>query len=410
MENGRGAARPKAGDTGSRAATRPSRFPVRVLLVDDQRIVGEAVRRMLLPHEDIAFHHVVDPTDALEAAGAFYPTVILSDLVMPQMDGLELVRRFRASETTCQVPLIVLSSREEAPTKAEAFRLGANDYLVKLPDPIELIARIRYHAGGYTHLLERDEAYRALETSQQRLHEDLAQAARYVESLLPEPEHSRVQADWRFIPSASLGGDTFGYHWHDEDRFAFYLLDVSGHGVGAALLSVSALNVLRSESLPHTDFADPGQVLSRLGRSFRMEEQSGKYFTIWYGIYDARTRRLAWAGGGHPPALLLPPAGVREPARPLPSTGPMPGILPGLTFETKTVELDPKARLLLFSDGIYEIARPDGTMGDHAEFRAAVDGLDAGAADLLDELLVWAHAQAGETFVDDVSIVALTFP
>lgn len=142
---------------------------ITVLLVDDQIMVGEAVRRMLAPEEDIDFHYCQDAAMAIKMANQISATVILQDLVMPEVDGLTLVRYFRANEATRDVPLIVLSSKEEPKTKAEAFALGANDYLVKLPDRLELIARIRYHSRGYINLLERNEAYNALLESQKKL-------------------------------------------------------------------------------------------------------------------------------------------------------------------------------------------------------------------------------------------------
>ena len=125
--------------------------------------------------------------------------------------------------------MIVLSTKEEATTKAKAFAVGANDYLVKLPDRIELLARIRYHSKGYINLLERNEAYRALAESQQRLADEIDSAAKYVQSLLPAKiQDGPVRTDWQFIPSTALSGDTFGYHWLDERHFAFYLIDVVG--------------------------------------------------------------------------------------------------------------------------------------------------------------------------------------
>ncbi len=142
---------------------------ITVLLVDDQKIIGEAVRRMFTGEEDIDFHYCDDPTKAIKIANQIAPTVILQDLVMPEMDGLRLVRYFRANPTTRQVPLIVLSVKEEPRTKAEAFALGANDYMVKLPDRLEVLARVRYHSRGYINLLERNEAYNALLESQKEL-------------------------------------------------------------------------------------------------------------------------------------------------------------------------------------------------------------------------------------------------
>ncbi|WP_415715261.1 PP2C family protein-serine/threonine phosphatase [Maridesulfovibrio sp.] len=117
------------------------------------------------------------------------------------------------------------------------------------------------------------------------MRKELAVAADYVTSLLPDPlKEGDIQADWRFIPSTSLGGDSFGYHWLDDDHFAMYLLDVCDHGVGSALLSVSAMNVLRSQTLPDTDFLKPDMVLEALNDSFQMDQQNNLYFTMWYGV------------------------------------------------------------------------------------------------------------------------------
>ena len=129
-----------------------------VLLIDDQRIIGESVRSMLESEPDIVFHFCQNPTEAVTKALEVQPTVILQDLVMPEVDGLELVRRFRVEKELAAVPLIVLSGTEEAEVKAEAFALGANDYMVKLPNALEVIARIRYHSQAYINLLEREVA------------------------------------------------------------------------------------------------------------------------------------------------------------------------------------------------------------------------------------------------------------
>ncbi|PWK32677.1 response regulator [Cupriavidus plantarum] len=140
-----------------------------VLLVDDQAIIGEAIRRALAGESDIDFHYCAQPEEAVAVAERTQPTVILQDLVMPGTDGLTLVRRYRENPGTRDIPIIVLSTKEEPTMKSAAFAAGANDYLVKLPDSIELIARIRYHSRSYLNLLQRDEAYRALRQSQQQL-------------------------------------------------------------------------------------------------------------------------------------------------------------------------------------------------------------------------------------------------
>ncbi|TBU94797.1 response regulator [Stutzerimonas kirkiae] len=140
-----------------------------VLLVDDQAMIGEAVRRALSAERDIDFHFCSDPHQALSVAQQIKPTVILQDLIMPGVDGLDLLAQYRSAPGLREVPIIVLSTKEDAKVKSAAFARGANDYLVKLPDVIELLARIRYHSNSYLTLLQRDEAYRALRESQQQL-------------------------------------------------------------------------------------------------------------------------------------------------------------------------------------------------------------------------------------------------
>jgi two-component system chemotaxis family response regulator WspR len=146
-----------------------TKFKVRVLLVDDQLIIVEALRRMLADTDDIEFHFVTDAANALQCAIELQPTVILQDLVMPGSDGFELLRQYRACEALEHVPVLVLSAREDPKLKAHAFATGANDYLVKLPDRLEMLARVRYHSDAHISRLQRDQAFRFLRESQQKL-------------------------------------------------------------------------------------------------------------------------------------------------------------------------------------------------------------------------------------------------
>ena len=372
-----------------------------VLLIDDQPIVGAAVGRMLSGEADIEFHFCQDPTKALKAAIEIKPTVILQDLVMPEIDGLMLVKFFRSNVKTRDIPLIVLSSKEEPVVKAKAFELGANDYLVKLPDRIELIARIRYHSKGYISLLERNEAMK-------RLADELAEAAEYVKKLLPEPISGEVlHTDWRFVPCTSLGGDSFGYHWLDEDHFVIYLLDVCGHGIGAALLSVSVMNVIRAQTLPDTDFRKPDQVLGALNEAFQMENQNGMYFTIWYGVYNKSSRGLVYASAGHPPALLIDSGGTKK----LGTPNMIIGAFPGASYQSDIIETGGACRLYVFSDGVYEIRTPPNK--EMWEFDSFVELMASPSNDEISPLdRLWnfaADSLGSDALDDDFSIMEVTF-
>ncbi|MFM7807470.1 MAG: SpoIIE family protein phosphatase [Planctomycetota bacterium] len=391
----------------SQTVLKPSMIsmPTVILLVDDQPIIGAAVKKILASQPEWHFHFCAEPNQAVEQAVALKPTVILQDLVMPGIDGLDLVRAYRERAELKDVPLVVLSSKEEAETKAKAFALGANDYLVKLPDPVEMIARLRHHSEGYKALRERNAAFAALAKSEQHLQNEVRRAAEYVRSLLPAPlTDGPARTDWRFVPSESLGGDAFGYNWLDERRLAIYLLDVCGHGVGPALLGVSAMNVIHSGAIPGRDTGEPSAVMEGLNELFPMERHNEMFFTLWYGILDVQTGSLRWSGGAHPPAVLIAPDGSLTR---LDSQGLMIGAATGVPYDTDEIIMQPGSRLLLYSDGIFELERPGGPVATLEDYLHAVE---TKPNQDLDAMLAHARiVQASDSFKDDVSVLELRF-
>lgn len=391
---------------------RPQDQHIKVLIIDDQSFIIESVREMLKGQPDVQFFSCQNPSDAIEYAQEVQPTVILQDLVMPEVDGLVLVRYFRANPDTRSVPMIVLSAEEDPKVKAEAFSLGANDYMVKLPDKIELIARIRYHSQSYIRLLQRNEAFAQLEQSQRVLRKELADAAQYVRSLLPAPiEQPLLKADWTFIPSDMLGGDSFGYHWLDSKNFAIYLMDVCGHGIGAALLSISVTNVLRTQALTNADYCHPDEVLAALNDAFPMEEHSNMFFTMWYGVFNTDSRILKYSSGGHPPAILISPNPPQTPVvHRLKTPGLVIGGMPSATFETVEIEVKPNSALYVFSDGVYELCTGDGMS---LELEALIDVMAAtsdGKHSHLNEVIQFSQkTNANDRFCDDFSLVEVLF-
>ncbi len=245
--------------------------------------------------------------------------------------------------------------------------------------------------------------------SKKLIAQEIEDAAEYVRSLLPAPmiAGSPVPADWRFLTSSSLGGDSFGYHWLSPQHLAIYLLDVCGHGVGSALLSVSAINSIRSRALPDTDFTVPSQVLSGLNRAFPMEEQNGKYFTMWYAIYNPETRELTYAGGGHPPAIAIAADGS---IAMLPSTGMMIGAFPAAAYKDVKTTLASGSKLFVYSDGCYEVtnaAEVMMTVDDFSKLLAAATK----QKDTLDTAVkaVQSWQQNRQDFDDDFSLVQFDF-
>jgi serine phosphatase RsbU (regulator of sigma subunit) len=237
---------------------------------------------------------------------------------------------------------------------------------------------------------------------------DLDRAGRYVLSLLPPPiESGPVRAEWVFKPSARLGGDAFGYQALDQHRFAGYVIDVCGHGAGAAMHTVSVLNVLRQRTLPETDFGRPAEVLHRLNSTFRMDDHGGLYFTIWYGVFDARDRSLAYAGAGHHPAVLRH---ADNSLQRLATRNPMIGVLDEASYQQASTAVPEGARLYVFSDGAFEIVDRQGRNWGLDDFmpllaEAAVSGLSE--PERLYRRI--ADASSRPALDDDFSVITVTF-
>lgn len=290
---------------------------------------------------------------------------------------------------------------EQTSPASVAWSIEDKNFAVTLAENILLALEVR----------ERLNAHQALQESQQKLAAELTEAAGYVRSILPRRmKENGIETDWRYIPSAALGGDSFGYHWLDENHFALYLLDVVGHGVRAALVSVSVMNILRSQALPETDFTNPGAVLAALNNTFQMPEQDQMYFTIWYGVYHRDERRISYASGGHPPAILFTGAS-RETARAveLSGQGLIIGAVPDAAYETRSCALDPFAEFFVFSDGIYEIRQRNRTMGRLSDFVGELaNSVRANAR--VDAIVREAQLrQQSLIFADDCSLLKIAF-
>ena len=244
--------------------------------------------------------------------------------------------------------------------------------------------------------------FQKLEQTQNRLEDELAEAANYVRSLLPGELTGPVEAQWCYLPCSHLGGDGFGYHWLDSETLAIYLLDVSGHGVGSALLSISVLNVLRTQLLVATDFRDPGAVLEGLNRAFPINRNNDKYFTIWYGAYHVPSRTLTYASAGQHAALLVSDGAV--PGLPLQTTGAVVGVTPDMKYASAQVHVPAGADLYLFSDGVFEIAQPDGTWQLWDEFARYLEK-NRPSIDAIVKRMRQLHGV--EEFEDDFSLLKL---
>ena len=386
-----------------RSADAAHREGGQLLIADDDPANREMLSRRL-QRQGYRVTPAVSGLEALRLMRAQKFDLVLLDMIMPGLDGYQVLTRIKADAALADVPVVIMSSLDQDNSVARCIEAGAEDYITKPFNPVLLRARIGACLER-KRLRDRERAtLEALQASQKVLSDELAEAADYVRSLMPPPlQDEMIRADWRFRPSTQLGGDAFGYHWLDPRHFAFYVLDVCGHGVGAALLSVSVMNVLKNRSMPNVDFADPGAVLASLNRTFAMEEQNNMFFTIWYGVFSRETRQLTFACGGHPPAVLL--QGTSAPV-PLRAAGAIIGGFPDVKYSNGTVQLPPGARVYVFSDGVYELKRQDGSTVTLEEFTLELARPSGGSK--LDAILQWAAGvQSNAKFEDDVSVLEI---
>ena len=331
--------------------------------------------------------------------------LVLLDLIMSGLDGYQVLLKMKNDPALREIPVIMLSALDQEGGIARCIELGAEDYDCQTVQP-GVSARAHRSLPGKKTPARQGTADLRGAPAKRETPRGRTGRRRGVCALAAAGAAGRRSAGALALPTVRRTGRRHFRLSLDQRRqaLAIYLLDVSGHGVGAALLSVSVFNVLRTQSLQGTDFADPAAVLNQLNRVFPMERQNNLLFTIWYGVFDKTTRQLAYASGGHPPAALVEPGGFLF----MEGGGPGVRLRPRIKISRSPPPGPRGSKLYVFSDGAFEIVRADGSTVQLPEFiqqfgKAATEGTSK-----LDELVAWARAFRGEaTLEDDLSIMEL---
>ena len=377
---------------------------VQILLIDDDSTIRLLLERTL-KRQGYDVVCAGNGEEGLVKAKELHPAMIICDWVMPGVSGLQVCRQVKSLPDLATTFFILLTSLGSVEDRVKGLDAGADDFLCKPIEMNEFIARIR--AGLRLHQLSQD-----LTEQKQLLEAELAEAAEYVSSILPTPlKHNCLTINSRFLPSSQLGGDGFDYFWLDNDHLALYLLDVSGHGLRAALPALAVINLLRSQNLSQVDYYQPNQVLTGLNKTFQMTDTNDKYFTIWYGVYNCKSRQLSYASAGHPSAILLTPNSEQELIETQLKTPGLPvGMFPEAKYVNKSLLIDSLSKLYVFSDGIYEIEQEDGTMIGLSHFLSMLRDCQKDNLPSLDWLINRLQSSnIREKFDDDLSIVEVTF-
>jgi sigma-B regulation protein RsbU (phosphoserine phosphatase) len=375
-----------------------------ILIIDDDPAIQMLLKRTL-NKEGYEVAVASNGEEGLAQARQLRPGLVLCDWNMPGMTGLEVCRQVKATSELSTTMFVLLTSRTALEDRVEGLDAGADDFLSKPVEMPELEARVRSNLR--LHELSRD-----LQDQKLLLETELAEAAEYVSSILPDRmTEPPVTIDARFIPSRQLGGDGFDYYWLDSEHLAIYLLDASGHGLRAALPTLSVLNLLRSRALPQINYYQPSDVLRGLNETFQMTQRNDKYFTIWYGVYNRVKRQLVYASAGHPPAILISgkPASSIQVKR-LKTSGLPVGMFPDADYVDDCCDVVEPSTLYIFSDGIYEINQSDGTIWGIDPFVELLAACRDKSTSNLDQVL---HALKSvnpkDYFDDDLSLLEINF-
>jgi len=389
---------------------------MRILIAEDERIT----RATLVRHLE-GWGHSVTATENGEKAWEHFKAggfdIVVTDWEMPLLSGLELVKRIRESAAATYVYVLMLTSRSDKSDIVSGIEAGADDFVSKPFDREEL--RVRLLAGERIVRLERalNQQNAELRNANGRIHDGLRSAARVQRAMLPRKaiENPRVRAAWTYVPTDELGGDAIGLELIGDRYLIAYVIDVSGHGVPAALLSVTAMHALapaaEGASLLLGDglgpLQSPARIVTELNRRFCASDNDGRFLTMVLFALDTHSGRASFVRAGHPFPVLVR---ARVPV-PLSDDGGLPlGIVDAGDYPDVALKLQPGDRFFLYSDGFLEQARPsDGQEFGEERLRSLLVSLaDTPGPQLvtrsIDALAEWAGEKG---FVDDMSLVVI---
>lgn len=390
----------------------------KILIVDDSEDIRILLRRML----KTAGYEVAEASDGVKALNdviALSPDLVLLDIVMPGISGFEVCKRLKNMDAIADVPVIFLSAKSDAADKIRGLEIGGSDYITKPFDKGEVLARVLNQLKIRRLTKELIRTNIDLTDKQKRLDDDLKAAAGIQQSLFPRkmPDVKNLAIAWRFMPSYMIGGDIFNVFRLDESHVGLYMIDVSGHGVPSALITVSVSQTLNPDSgnvtkrkvawSPGYEIISPREVLETLDREYPIE-RFDKYFTIVYLIIDTGTGDLIYSNAAHPAPVIIRSDGS---ITALDKGGTIIGMGDMVPFEEERVILQKGDKIVLYTDGIVEYRNNEGEYFGEDRLHEILNGsCKAGTEALLDDILRSVNDFGkGTEFQDDITLIAIEY-
>lgn len=324
----------------------------KILVINDDDGIREMCL-MILESKGYETFGAVNGRKGLEQAIEKKPDLILLDIMMPEMDGYETCQKLKDSPTTKDIPVLFFSSLTNPKDKIKGLELGAVDFINNAVDQGELLARVQTHLHIQSLTRSLQESNEELIQKQKSLDDDLHAAALIQRCFLPPKDLMipRVQLASFWLPANPLGGDIFNTIQCDDNKVIFYMLDVSGHDVPSALVTVSVSQFIHQKNHSSASQISPKQMILDLDQEYPLE-RFHRYFTIFYLILDLSNGTLSYSSAGHPPAIII---SKNKGIKLLECGGTIIGLNHGLPFEEGTEQLSPGDKVVLYTDGVIEM-------------------------------------------------------
>ena len=392
---------------------------MKILVAEDDRVQRALLRKILEKWD----HKVTETADGVEALSEIEKgdhSILITDWIMPNMDGIELVRKIRSIPKGEYIYIIIMTYKTEKDDMVKGMEAGADDFIAKPIDMGELKVRLR--AGERIVRLEQKLSLQnsQLQAANAEMRMNMEAAVKIQESLLPEelPETKGVAFAWRYRPFHDLAGDILNIFQLDDKHLGFYILDVSGHGVAAALLAVSLSRMLtpglnrssllwrRQKNGHGYEISTPLYVAEQLNKQFQLNEKNQQFFTFAYGIFNAENSEFKYVSAGHPGLIVI--SNNKKPNCMHVDSFPI-GFVETPAYEEQVIKLNPGDRLYLYSDGLIENPNPEGKLFNIERILKSLqelksESLEQSLEGLLLALEVWCESVR---FADDVTLLAM---
>jgi len=398
----------------------------KILVVDDNKVNSKLLCQML-KKSGFEILTAFNGKECCKIALEQKPDLILLDIVMPYMDGYEVCRKLKENKKTLNIPIVFLSAKKDPVDKVRGLSLGAVDYITKPFDTVEVVARVNNHLKFLKlrrQIMQKnkqlEKAFSELREKNEKIKLDIKAAGLVQSQLLPNniKEIGSLKIAWKFVPSSHIAGDIFNIIPLDDKHVAVYIIDVSGHGVQAAMLAVLIHNFFRlgidnrtikekaGQELTIENLLEPDQVMKALNKNFPMETYEA-YFTGIYGVFNTDSFEMKIANAGHPGPLVI----RKDKSMEFLNKADIPiGILPDSKYKFYTYKFKPGDSFVLYTDGIYEFSVNNGNEMNK-EVMAEIINKQKGDLKTKLEFAVEKILKMSENseFEDDVSLFGLEF-